>query len=315
MDSHARGALGESPRVTVLMATYNGRTWIDEQIDSILDQRGVDVTLLVSDDGSTDGTVEHVAQRAGQDRRIRLLPPRDGTPGVTGNFLHLFMTHRPDGSYVAFTDQDDVWHLDKLSRQIAILEAEHADVTSSNVTSFDQSGKKTLIDKAGAMQRWDHIFEAAGPGSTYVFTPEFHEKLRDALELLDYSAIGVHDWYVYAISRAIGAKWIVSATPTLDYRQHEANVQGANRGLGAYTDRFARLRSGFYRGQFLAVACAVRQVATYDDQVMEDLSTLIGELEDTSVSGRLKFARRWRQIRRKPREGFQLALAHVLGVW
>ena len=84
----------------------------------------------------------HLEERAASDPRITILPQRDGTPGVTGNFLHLFTTHVPDGSFVAFTDQDDVWHEDKLSSQLALMASTGADVVSSNVTAFELAARR-----------------------------------------------------------------------------------------------------------------------------------------------------------------------------
>ena len=99
MDRVTRDEAVPRPRVTVLMATYNGMAeggaWLDEQVDSVLAQVGVDVRLVVSDDASSDGTRAHLEARAAADPRITVLPQRDGTPGVTGNFLHLFTTHAP----------------------------------------------------------------------------------------------------------------------------------------------------------------------------------------------------------------------------
>lgn len=308
-------APGDAPRVTVLMATYNGRRWIDEQVDSILRQRGVAVTLVVSDDGSSDGTREHLMERSLRDSRIRVLPRRNGPPGVTANFLHLFVSHAFDGSYVAFSDQDDIWRDDKLESQLAYMKDEHADVVSSNVTSFDSRGRERLIEKNSPQRRWDHIFEAAGPGSTYVFSPQMHARLVDLLANLDFSQIGVHDWYLYALARAIGAHWAISAQPTVDYRQHDDNVQGANSGRIAYRARLAKLRSGFYLRQFILTATAVREVNSYSDARNRDLDRLIAQLENPSIFSRLSFMRRACQIRRNRREGIQLACARLLGVW
>lgn len=304
----------ETPRVTVLMATFNGRRWIDAQVDSILGQRGVEVALVVSDDGSSDGTREHLLARAAADPRIRVLEPRGGPPGVTANFLHLFTSHVPDGSAIAFSDQDDLWREDKLLLELGAI-ASGADAVSSNVESFDASGARRLIRKDQPQRRWDHIFEAAGPGSTYLFSPGAHIRMVEALSRLDHSRIGVHDWYLYAIARAIGLKWVILPEASVAYRQHEGNVQGANAGAAATAARVSKLRNGFYRRQFLLTARAIEAVNTYDEATKRDLHRLIDQLEDESFVGRLRFLSRWRQIRRSHVEGLELAGAHVLGVW
>ena len=61
-------------------------------------------------------------------------------------------------------------------------------------------GERRLIRKSQPQRAWDFVFEAAGPGSTYVFSPKAHEALVRVLNGLDYSEIGVHDWYVYALA-------------------------------------------------------------------------------------------------------------------
>lgn len=299
------------------MATFNGRRWIDEQIDSIMVQSGVDVRVRISDDGSDDGTWKHLQRRAACDPRIEILPRREGAPGVTANFLHLFRTWNPtEDVFVAFSDQDDVWHPDKLETQIAGLRSRGVDAVSSNVTSFDSRGRRRLIVKSQPQVRWDHLFEAAGPGSTYVFTPQLHRRLLRTLDDVDTGPIGVHDWLLYALTRAIGGRWHIDAAPTVDYRQHGANVQGENFGPRALCSRFRRLRSGFYREQFVLIADAVRRVSVgASESDLADLDRLRRDLRDRSIRGRASIARRWRQIRRERILGFQLGLACLLGIW
>lgn len=308
----------DMPRVIVLMATFNGRRWIDDQVDSVLGQEGVHVTLLVSDDGSTDGTREHLLERARLDSRIRVMGPRGGPPGVTANFLHLF-THCsvPTSQFVALCDQDDVWHRDKLSYQINLMSRTSADAVSSNVTSFDSAGHRNLVVKSLPQQKWDFVFEAAGPGSTYVFTAAMHGRLVEVLSEVDTTSIGVHDWLLYALVRAIGGRWVIDGRPTVDYRQHGGNVQGEHSGLVAFRSRFAKLRSGFYRQQFILVALAARQAGAcaHDSAWSSDLDALIAQLRDPGIGGRVAIWHRRREIRRDPKEGFELALACLLGVW
>lgn len=300
------------------MATYNGRRWIEPQIDSILAQQGVDVRLLVSDDGSTDGTLDYVAARATADSRIRIAPPRAGSPGVAANFLHLFVMHPVTADcLVAFSDQDDVWRADKLSRQVRLLRASRADAVSSNVVSFDASGRRHLIVKSAPQRRWDYLFEAAGPGSTYVFTPSMHARLVESLSRLDVSGVGVHDWFLYALTRALGGEWVIDPSPTVEYRQHGDNVQGENRGLGAVRSRLGGLRSGFYRRQFLltATACLAVGADLHDAEWRAELRRLIEDLGDEGLASRLRVARRFGEIRRDRKEGLELAVACALHLW
>jgi rhamnosyltransferase len=300
------------------MATYNGMRWIDEQIDSILDQRDVEVRLRISDDASDDGTAEHIRARAKNDARITILPPRRGPRGVSANFLYLFTSWQPtDDVFVAFSDQDDIWHLDKLDSQVRLLQCRGVDAVSSDVVSFDSRGRRHLIVKSQPQVRWDHIFEAAGPGSTYVFTPGMHRLLVKALEQLDTTQVGVHDWFLYALTRGAGGTWYIDSAPTVDYRQHGENAQGENLGLSAFQARFRHLRSGFYREQFLLTARSVLTVSrrVLSPTVIRDLERLELQLASDRPLERVAFVARWRDIRRDPKEGAELALARLLGVW
>lgn len=306
------------PRVVVLMATYNGLPWLDEQIDSVIDQEGVEVCLRVSDDGSTDGTLEHLHERASVDPRIEVLPRREGPAGVTANFLHLFTTWEPTSEvYVAFSDQDDVWHPDKLRRQVNLLGRHHADVVSSDVVSFDDHGHRRLVVKSQPQVRWDYIFEAAGPGSTYVFTPGMHRELAELLCEVDTRRVGVHDWFLYALTRGVGGTWHIDNVPTVDYRQHKDNVQGENFGPAAMRVRLRQLRSGFYREQFVLTAEAVLQVGRKrrDAATLSELEGLLRCLRCRQLKFRWGITRLWRQIRRNKLEGFELALACLFGIW
>lgn len=155
------------PIVHVAMATYNGQPWIGRQVATVLDQDGVEVRLVISDDGSTDGTRDWARGLAQRDPRVVVLPERDGEAGVAANFLHA-LTHldvRP-GEYVAFCDQDDLWQPHKLIEQIHFMDEAGAHAVSSNVTAFtvgaDGEVSRTLIRKDQPQVEWDFLFEAPG---------------------------------------------------------------------------------------------------------------------------------------------------------
>ena len=100
-------------RVQILMSTYNGESYVGQQIESILLQDHRDWELIISDDHSLDDTYAIVESYAKKDGRIRLLPLAGENVGASRNFMKLLQI--ADAPYVAFCDQDDVWLPNKLS--------------------------------------------------------------------------------------------------------------------------------------------------------------------------------------------------------
>ena len=85
----------ELPKVTVLMATFNGIRWVKEQIESIKLQKSVHVNLVISDDGSTDGTYEWLEELARTNENIELHCNNSSTRGAAGNFYHCLLYTSP----------------------------------------------------------------------------------------------------------------------------------------------------------------------------------------------------------------------------
>ncbi len=113
----------KKPFVSVVMSAYNGEKYISEQIDSILDQKGVEVNLVIRDDGSTDSTIQ-VIERYLDRGNVKLIR------GENVGFGHSFMRalfECPQSDYYAFSDQDDVWLQDKLIKTINNMDQNHPD--------------------------------------------------------------------------------------------------------------------------------------------------------------------------------------------
>ena len=81
---------------------------------------------------------------------------------------------------------------------------------------------------------------------------------------------------------------MIGEEPTLEYRQHGGNVQGANSGAGARDARMAKLRNGFYRRQFILTARAALAVGTFEPRRRRELEAILGELEDQGLAARLR---------------------------
>lgn len=312
----APGEATAAPLVVVLMATHQGEAFLAEQVRSILAQQGVRVRLVVSDDSSTDATPQLLADFAA-DPRVTLLPTGSfGTP--QGNFLRLMReADLTDAVAVALADQDDIWHADKLARQLALLERLDVDAVSSNVVAFwereDGTRRTELIDKAQPQVALDFLLESAGPGCTFVIDHEAFLSIRAALQHLPDDGIVPHDWLAYAIVRATGGRWHIDAEPTLDYRQHESNATGANSGISQAATRFRRLASGEYRSQCGAVARLSAAVA--DDAQRARLERIAPLFEGTDLGSRLALRRLSGELRRETTERRLLRTALLLGIW
>ena len=119
--------------ISVCVATYNGEKFIREQIDSILCQLSSDDEIIVSDDGSTDGTI--VIINCICDKRIRIIEgPRKHSP--TFNFENALKEAK--GDYIFLADQDDVWKTNKVEVCMKWLQkydcvVSDAEVTDSNL--------------------------------------------------------------------------------------------------------------------------------------------------------------------------------------
>lgn len=96
--------------ITVLLSTYNGEKYLSEQLASLVNQQGVELEVLVRDDGSTDDTIKILDEW--QSKGL-LSWYSSGNLGPGKSFMHLLRNAKP-GSYYAFCDQDDVWLPEKL---------------------------------------------------------------------------------------------------------------------------------------------------------------------------------------------------------
>jgi rhamnosyltransferase len=250
------------PKVAVLLAAYNGMQWIEEQLSSILGQSAVDVTVYISIDPSTDGTEAWCAAYAAKHPEVLVLPAAGSFGGASRNFFRLIRDVDFEGyDFVAFADQDDIWHTDKLQRATHTIQTRQVDVYSSNVTAFWPDGKTHLLDKAQPQVEWDFLFEAAGPGCTYVMSKSLAESLKASMlanwQLLQ--DVSLHDWYFYAFARSHSYCWYIDPEPSMDYRQHERNQVGANKGLSPLIARYKTIHDGWWFKQVQLIAHLVGQ--------------------------------------------------------
>jgi rhamnosyltransferase len=250
------------PRVAVCLAACNGMAFIEEQIDSILKQVHVDIHLFISVDMSTDGTLEFCQSLEKIESRVTLLPPAGRFGGAAKNFFRLIRdVDFSEYDYVSLADQDDIWLHDKLRvAHECMVNGRHA-AYSGNVTAFWPDGRELLINKSQSQRKLDFLFEAAGPGCSYVLRAHEASAFKRFLieNWLVVNSVTLHDWLIYAWFRANNMAWFIDGIPKILYRQHGSNQVGANHGLRATYGRLKLMRSGWYRGEIGKIVTLVGQ--------------------------------------------------------
>ncbi len=248
------------PKFAVLMAAYNGMQWIEEQVNTILNQKGIEITLYISVDLSSDGTHEWASQLAISNCRVIILPYGERFGGAGPNFFRLLRDVDFEAfDAISFADQDDIWLENKLQHAYEVMKEEKVDVVSSDVIAFWSNGRKSLIKKSYPQRKYDHFFESAGPGCTYVFNKKSATGLKNFILSSGVSTeqIALHDWLAYAFCRNSGYKWHIDDKPLMLYRQHANNQFGTNAGFIAYKQRVNLVVEHWYRKQVFQITYVI----------------------------------------------------------
>ena len=226
--------------VIVLMSTYNGEKYLREQIDSILNQKNISVRLLVRDDGSQDSTISILEEYAGQDARISYYS--EGNLGPAKSFLDL-VRKAPESPFYAFSDQDDVWDLDKIS--VAVNEIKKLDLGKpamyfSNLRIVDQNLQFCRMSHSYS-QYQENKYAALAEYMPSGCTMLFNKAAVDLINMKEPEWCTMHDVWIYLICMFFGST-IYDIEGHINYRQHSNNVMGAykKKTIKLYIDRLKR---------------------------------------------------------------------------
>ncbi|MEK4698530.1 glycosyltransferase family 2 protein [Solibacillus sp. FSL R7-0668] len=219
-------------KVQVLLSTYNGELYLQEQLDSLMNQIDIDLNILVRDDGSRDNTIRILENYAQKYNNIKVI--RGENIGVVASFFELLRDADTDADYFAFCDQDDFWREEKLIAAVKKLE-EHKDQympllycsktrvvdEKLNFLSFSKEPKRSLkLENA--------LVENMATGCTVVINKKCRQEI--ICKEINYKNIIMHDWWIYMIALLQG-KVVYDANSYIDYRQHSSNVVGIGNGI------------------------------------------------------------------------------------
>lgn len=207
-------------KVCVLISTYNGEKYLEEQLQSVLDQKGVTTDILVRDDGSSDKTCE-ILDAWQKDGKLKWYAGQN--LGFALSFMNLL--EKADGyKYYAFCDQDDIWLPDKLLRAVTSLEgvSDKVRLYCSNVYYYkDGQTLGGIHHQAPKFDKYTCLLRNISPGCTMVF----NDALRNILVSSQPVKIIAHDFWVFQVAMLMGTVYY-DFSPTMLYRQHENNQIG-----------------------------------------------------------------------------------------
>lgn len=229
--------------ISIVLCTYNGERFLREQLDSLRAQTLPPCEVLISDDASTDGTAAlvsaYIREHSLDSWRLTV---NDANKDYRRNFRDTALRAR--GDWVAFCDQDDIWHPDKLER-LARLAQEHpqARAVAGSFSLIDAEGRPIASAELPGLSNHGLIHMPLAPGEVHVFS----QSRRDTAMLLSgNAALGctlmarretveawarttdfslVQDWELVLLAWQTGGFCFLNE-PVIDYRLHGDNVIG-----------------------------------------------------------------------------------------
>lgn len=205
-------------KVQVLMSTYNGEKYLQEQIDSLNNQEGVELDILVRDDNSNDKTIKIL-----NENNIKWYQGKNLKSAKS--FMDLIL-NSGDYDYYAFCDQDDVWENNKLSIAIKKLDSFNTDKPSmyfSNKKIVDQDlNYLYTTDERRIISLGSALITNIATGCTIVI----NKRMMEELKKYSPSFIEMHDAWIYKLCIALDGNIYFDKNAYINYRQHENNVIG-----------------------------------------------------------------------------------------
>jgi glycosyltransferase involved in cell wall biosynthesis len=222
--------------IQILLATYNGASYLEAQLDSLLKQTNKKWTLLIHDDGSTDQTLAILLryQRQYPDL-IEILSDELSFGNACDNFTHLLNASTAD--YVMFCDQDDVWlpqKIEKTFNRMQALELLHIGipiVVHTDLAVVDEtlgSIAPSMFEYQGLSKSINGLLQILANNSVTGCTMIVNRRAIDvSLPILPCAVM--HDWWIAAnVVKYHGIVEFIDE-PLIQYRQHGSNAVGAKK--------------------------------------------------------------------------------------
>ena len=272
------------------MSTYNGQKYLREQLDSILNQEGVDVSLLIRDDGSKDDTIDILKEYAECHPNIEYIQGEN--LGFADSFMDLIYraSEYKNIDYFALSDQDDVWLPNKLYEAIKILgsrDSNKLQLYFSNTFAVDDELKvlfKTHERSKFNMSKESSLVQYFILGCTMVFNKKVVDYLTSHKPI---GQIAMHDLWIHQTCAFFG-EITYDDEPRILYRQHASNIAGIGRSLKKRIARLMKSMKSYRRRHFreMNARCFLQ---TYDRELSIEDHNLVSAISNYRDDMRSRF--------------------------
>ena len=235
--------------LAIVLCTYNGRRFLQEQLDSFSKQTFKSWSLFVYDDGSTDNTKTLIDNFREKTKEKINFTSNSQNFGYAKNFLNGIDSTPESFDFYALSDQDDIWLKSKLERAVNFLKEIESHVPAlycSRTTLTDSVGNVTgsspLFCKEPSFN--NALIQSIAGGNTMVFNKAARRLISKAEKNLD---VVSHDWFIYQLVTGAGGKVYYDQHSEILYRQHDSNLVGANNSLIARLSRLKMLLNASFR--------------------------------------------------------------------
>ncbi len=239
-------------KIAIILAFYNGNEFISEQIFSIFNQSHKNFVLFIIDDCSTQKFSLENYNLSSSDKAKIKYSKRNQNLGYTLNFLNALNSIDNSYDYYAFSDQDDIWHKDKLKNAINSLQHYSSKIPSlyGCRTELIGENKNIKLGKSKLHKRKpsfkNAIIQNIFGGNTMVFNNLAKKTICKSIKQ---NKITSHDWWCYQIISGNGGNVIYDKRIFLKYRQHSKNLIGSNISLKSKLTRLYQIIKGEFRNK------------------------------------------------------------------
>jgi glycosyltransferase involved in cell wall biosynthesis len=289
------------PKISVVLACFNGVSYIEDQINSVLAQSLPPSEIIVCDDGSTDGTIE-ILQKFESDNNIKLVLNKQQL-GVSANFKKAVSIANA-AHYIAFCDQDDIWLPNKLAVNIKEFEQMGMNISNANTPCLVYSDL-IFMNEAGevinhsfyaemGLAKFEHCFDTALFGSLLLgCTLMINPAMRTPFLAMPENKIFYHDAWISLIGFGIGKVAFIKE-PLVRYRLHGNNLSMPNfKPRNRFVNLATHLISLPFKSSYLAYELVLAKAfsSKYNALLSTEKQLLLSNF--LSLDNKLHYQKKW----------------------